>query len=943
LTPSRKLDFEAIKSSTDLVRVVESYGIVLKKEGRDYVGLCPFHEDHNPSLRITPDKGLFRCPACGAAGNVIQFVARKEGIGEKQAAMKLLDLVPGVGRASDLQNPVHSFGSAQDRPVNPVKSSELPHRVVNFYSKNLFKDRAGLDYLKTRNLVDPAMLEAFQVGFCNGSLKQTLPSEGELIEELKLLGILNEKGNEIFYGRVVVPIFDHHGNVCGLYGRRVAEGEPKHLYLAGPHRGVFNASCAKSAQSLFVTESIFDGLSLWQAGFRNVIALYGTNGWTAHHQNLLEENPISELILALDNDSQGRKAAEALRQKLSGLVGSIHSIAWPEGVKDANEFFASTSLSTGLSRGAEDFKKLLPKEDGHQEAQKAQDSEEIRMTANGFTASYGPRRYEVFSIEKPSSSRLRATIKALSSEPGRFHIDTVDFYLARSRRGFIAEAARLFKDLPDTIESDLNRIIVQLENYIQQRLEEKNPRINLVAESERAEALGFGKNPDLINELRRDFDRLGLIGERTNRLLLYLALTSRKMEEPLAVQILASSGAGKSHLQDVVLSLCPEEDLIKLTSLTDQALFYKGENSLQHKALAIAEVAGADGARYALRNLISEKRLSIESTIKNPLTGRLETQLNIVHGPTAVFETTTSPDTDPETKSRYILLSIDESHEQTRLILEAQRQAHTLEGRKKHKQREAILARHHGFQRCLKPLAVINPFEPLLSYGDDRLIFRRDHSKYLNLILAVSFLHQMQRPLCHDPEIGDYIETTLEDIRIANELAMALFGQSLDDLSAPGRELLRLIVDYIQEQAAKQNTTTDKITFSRRELREALGWSEYRLRTHLRELVEFEYLVPTSGRFGQRYSYRLLYAGETQCFVPGLKSVEELQTSLGKTQPRWEKKDLVATSLASCNEVLDASKAHKYRANRQADPNLVGSEKEHIGNFAAAGKNGAAA
>ncbi|MFA6270974.1 MAG: hypothetical protein WC657_07250, partial [Candidatus Paceibacterota bacterium] len=99
----------------------------------------------------------------------------------------------------------------------------------------------------------------------------------------------------------------------------------------------------------------------------------------------------------------------------------------------------------------------------------------------------------------------------------------------------------------------------------------------------------------------------------------------------------------------------------------------------------------------------------------------------------AVFETTTNPDTDPETKSRYVLLSVDESPEQTKAILEAQRQSHTLEGRKRRKAREAVLARHHALQRLLESVAVVNPFEPLLSYGDDRLAFRRDHPKYLNL------------------------------------------------------------------------------------------------------------------------------------------------------------------------------------------------------------------
>ena len=109
-------------------------------------------------------------------------------------------------------------------------------------------------------------------------------------------------------------------------------------------------------------------------------------------------------------------------------------------------------------------------------------------------------------------------------------------------------------------------------------------------------------------------------------------------------------------------------------------MFYKGEDSLRHKVLAVEELAGAQGADYAIRNLISAKKLVIESTIKNPLTGKLETQVNTVHGPTAVFQTTTNPRTDAETRSRFILISVDESPEQTRAILEAQRHSHTLRG-----------------------------------------------------------------------------------------------------------------------------------------------------------------------------------------------------------------------------------------------------------------------
>jgi len=927
-------DFDRIKKTTDIVAVVESYGIALKKVGADHVGLCPFHEDKTPSLRVTAGKGLFRCPACGAAGNVIQFVAKKEGLTDREAALKLCGSIPGVMRASEL--PTAGEKKSSSPAVDEATRAKLLARVAGFYAKTLFKDRAGLDYLKTRRLDDPAMLETFSVGYCNGTLRNALPKAGEIIGQLQAVGVLNERGNEVFYGRVVVPIFDAAGNVVSLYGRRLDDEQPRHLYLKGGHRGVFNGIAAKTSQSLIVTEAAFDAMSLWAAGFRNAISLYGKDGWTADHETLVRENGVTEILLALDNDERGWEAADALETKLSGLVRNVHRVAWPEGVKDANAFF--------LSRTAEDFRALLPQPLAAQPhsfaTEETAGKEKIEITPEGFTLAVNGRRYELCAIEKPSAARLKATVKALTDEAGRFHIDTVDFYLSRSRKGFIAESARLFREMPEAIEADVNRITVAMEKHVAQKLDGAAVPAVAVPDADRLEALRLGRSAGLVDELQRDFGKLGIIGEETNRLLLYLAMTSRKMDDPLAVQILSSSGAGKSHLQDAVLSLCPDEDLIKLTSLTGQALFYKGEDSLRHKCLAIAEVAGAEGARYALRNLISDRKLVIESTIKNALTGRLETQINTVYGPTAVFETTTNPDTDAETKSRYVLLSVDESPEQTKAILEAQRQSHTLEGRKRSKAREAVLAKHHALQRLLEPVAVVNPFEPLLTYGDDRLAFRRDHPKYLNLILAVTFLHQMQRPRKHDAELGDYIETTLDDIAIANELAHQLFGQSQDDLSFPSRQLLGLVGDYVRRRAAEQKTEPGKVEFTRRELREAIKWTEARLRLHLAELMRLEYVGAASGRFGQRFLHRLLVnPDEIESggrFVPGLKDVETLrkEANLAGINPNLASQNghLATTSQVPVCEVETSPKADEHRVNGHHNGNLAanGSGRHYV-------------
>jgi DNA primase catalytic core len=936
-----RIDFAAIKAAADLVAVIESHGVALKKEGRDYVGLCPFHDDKTPSLRVTPGKGLWRCMGCEAAGNVIQFVAKKENLTDREAALRLLGSLPGVQTAGDLERLEKKAVKPSSPAVEPVAvannvAADLLARVAGFYARTLHKDRAGLDYLAGRGLAQPAMLETFRVGYCNGTLKTALPQAGEVVTQLQALGVLNAKGNEVFYGRVVVPILDAAGGVVGLYGRKV-EGEgarlnadsARHIYLGGSHRAAFNAGAARHAARLVFTEAIFDALALWQAGETGAVPLYGADGFTEHHAALVREMSAAEILLALDADDKGRAGAEALRVRLAALAPAVpvRVVAWPEGAKDAAEFCtrhedARAGWAALLAPPAPASTPTPEATAGKEDAGKGDDEPQEEANAQGFALVWPGRRYEVVALARAGVARLKATVKAIGGGPGRFHVEALDLYSARARRLFAGEAARVFRVPVELAENDLARLLAAAERRCEQPAGtgsgEKTPALSA---QDRSEATKLGRAADLVGEIQRDLGKLGIIGEETNRLLLYLALTSRRMLDPLAVQVLAGSGAGKSHLQDAVLSLCPEEDLIKLTSLSNQALFYKGEDSLKHKCLAVEEVAGAAGARYALRNLISAKKLTIETTVKNPATGRMETQVNTVNGPTAVFETTTDPQGDPETKSRFIITSIDESPEQTRAIIEAQRNRHTLDGMRARHARAEVLRRHHAFQRTLRTVEIVNPYEPLLGYGDDRLAFRRDHPKYLHLILAVTFLHQLQRPVRRDAGLGiDYIETTLDDIAIANDLAAELFGASVDDLSRPGRELLERTAAHVQAKAERTKTTPEKVEFTRRELREALGWSEYQLRTHLHELAELEYIVSLSGRYGATFTYRLLWSPEEGGrFVPGLKSVEQLRkdaaklgigngvgsssTSLEKTQPRAEKTNLGATSLNPSNEV----------------------------------------
>ncbi len=310
---------------------------------------------------------------------------------------------------------------------------------------------------------------------------------------------------------------------------------------------------------------------------------------------------------------------------------------------------------------------------------------------------------------------------------------------------------------------------------------------------DRADALSYLKSPKLMDTIISDMSSLGYVGEDINKLAGYLAAISRKLDDPLSILIISRSAAGKSSLQDTILSLVPPEDFYKYTAMTAKSLFYKGEDSLQNKILAIEEAAGSNEASYSIRAIQSSKYLSIATTGRDSESGRLKTQEYKVKGPVSLFLTTTSASIDNEMATRFLQLTIDESREQTKNILDRQRMLDTLEGLLVRQKQADIINRHHNAQRLLAPLHVVNPYAPRLTFGDNWLRLRRDHKKYLTLIKAIAFLHQYQRPIKSikaDGKDVQYIEVRPEDILKANELAKEIFRNTLDELSPPARKLL---------------------------------------------------------------------------------------------------------------------------------------------------------
>ena len=810
---------ERLKQEVSVQRLAEAHGIELKRHGADLIGLCPFHDDHAPSLVISPKKNLWHClGACQTGGSVIDWVMRAQGVSFRHAVELLRADHPS------LAEPVQPVKQTTVRKLPPpidrnADDAQLLAQVIGFYHGTLKQSPEALAYLSKRGLTHPEMVERFQLGYANRTLGLRLPQANraagaEMRGRLQTLGILRESGHEHFNGSLTIPVFDANGNPAGIYGRKINDdlraGTPVHLYLPGPRRGVWNEAALEASKEIILCESLIDALTFWCAGYRNVTASYGVNGFTDDHRAAMKKHGTRRVLIAYDRDDAGEKAAAALAEELLAAGIECLRVQFPKGM-DANEYAlkvtpASKSLGMLLNQAQWLGKGKPPVQTPAEPAAKEKPPAPVSVLAaeppphtpdigvevkdNGdIFLTRGDRRYRVRGLAKNlSPGELKINLAVTRADAA--HSDTLNLSVSQQRGAFARQAAIELSVQEDVVRRDLGKVLFQLEELqdaqIREALTPKKPEA-AIAERDRAAARELLHDPRLLDRILEDFERCGVVGEETNKKVAYLAAVSRLMDAPLAVIVQSSSAAGKSSLMDAVLTFVPEEQRVEYSAMTGQSLFYMGETDLKHKVLAIVEEEGAQRATYALKLLQSEGVLSIASTGKDPATGRLVTHRYRVEGPVMIFLTTTAIEIDEEFLNRCLALTVDEDREQTRAIHRQQREAQTLEGLLARRRRHAIAALHRNAQRLLRPIPVVNPYARELSFPDGLTRARRDHTKFLTLIRAVTLLHQYQRPIrtaVDGDATVEYIESTPEDIRLAEELIRQVLGRSLERVAA---------------------------------------------------------------------------------------------------------------------------------------------------------------
>lgn len=917
-------EIERLKRDVDLAALVRSRGIELRTHGANLIGLCPFHDDHDPSLVVTPAKNLWNCLGkCGRGGSVIDWVMRSEGVSFRHAVELLRERGASIGAGRAIEAVKKSTVPLLPSPIDAsADDAGVMRQVVAYYNETLKASPAARAYLKRRGIESDEAIDRFQLGYADRSLGLRLPNKNrragaEIRERLQRLGILRESGHEHFNGCLVVPIINR-GEVVGMYGRKINDdlrpGTAYHLYLPGPHRGIFNLEALAESKEIVLCEALIDALTFWCAGVRNVTTSYGVNGFTDELFEALRAYDTRRVYIAYDRDDAGERAAGELVAKLDGAGIGSYRVVFPHGL-DANDYArrvtpAAQSLALAVKSaewmcGPTTIADVLPLA-AAAPSPIAATSEAIEQTTlapaahDAYEFTFGDRHFRVRGVEKNLSfEQMKVVLRV--ERGGVDFIDSVDLVSARQRAQFIKQAAVEVGVKEEVLRTDMAKVRGQLEVLqeaaIKRTLEPKKETAIVVSADDEREALALYRDPNLVDRIVADFDRCGFVGERTNKLMAYLAAISRKLDEPLAIIVQSSSAAGKSALMDAVLAFVPEEERVRYSAMTGRSLFYMQGTSLKHKVLAISEEEGAEQASYALKLLQSEGQLTIASTGKDPATGKLVTEEYHVEGPVMIFLTTTAIEIDEELLNRCIVLTVDENREQTRAIHELQRNAQTLEGLLTKRESAAVLRVHQNAQRLLRPLLVANPFARQLTFLDGRTRTRRDHMKYLTLIRTIALLHQHQREkktTTHHGEEIEYIDVTLTDIALANELAHEVLGRSLDELPPQTRRLLQMIDAHVTNECERLEIDRRELRFSQRHVREMSCWTDFQVKTHMRKLVEMEYLLIHRGGRGQSFVYELMYRGEGEGgrpFLMGLVDVAHLAGTHAYDTDREHPKD----------------------------------------------------
>ena len=332
---------EEVRQNNDIVDIISQY-VHLTRKGRNYFGLCPFHNEKSPSFSVSPDRQIFHCFGCGVGGNVYTFLMKIEGITFREALEQLAE-------KANIQLPTLENSADTAREELKAKVYNVNEFTAEFYHQNLYKPVAKIaqEYVKKRRMNNET-LEAYKIGYSGkfDELYKALKAQGFGEKEILESGLVNKNDNgtyiDRYRNRLMFPICDARGKVIAFGGRVLDDSKPKYInspenvvYSKGRHLFGLNVAKKDSAKKILIVEGYMDVISLHQRGITNVVGALGTA--LTEQQGWLLRRTTEQVILGFDADGAGQTAI-ARSMEILQKMGCDMRVLHIEGAKDPDEF-----------------------------------------------------------------------------------------------------------------------------------------------------------------------------------------------------------------------------------------------------------------------------------------------------------------------------------------------------------------------------------------------------------------------------------------------------------------------------------------------------------------------------------------------------------------------------------------------------------------------------
>lgn len=855
------MELKDIKGQLTINQVLGYYGLTPDKNNRL---LCPFHADKTPSLQIYPQTDTYCCFSsnCKAGtGDQIQFIELKENCNKHEALTKAAGLINGHPSPA----PAEAKLVIETEPL--VKTAVVT-KLFKYFSKALPLTKKAVAYTASRSIDYKQIAMGFNAGDWHHSL-----SELNFIKSCEQIGLLKRRpvsGYSVWAKDCLIfPLKNAANKIVGLYGRSTTHNEEsKHFYLHN-REGLYPGYPELETKKLILTESVIDAASLLQqkqiTEQYSVLALYGTNGFTAEHEQAILALPqLEEIVLMFDADEAGEAATvkhySTLKQLMAEVI--ITKVSLPDG-EDVNSVLQAHDDASVLQDLIDQRKgfsfSIENKKDG---AQNKNDTATITATAveQSKLNTSNPElliydncelRIEIWGgIKITGLDRMKVTLKVQHKQKQLLPIrDTLDLYSRTQTEELIQTISENFDANIKQTEATISDLTNELECLRIKKIAALQPKekpLHELTPAQRAAAINELKKPNLLHRTAEMIALTGIVGESSNSMIAYLVYCTRKQAVPLHVMFLGSSGSGKTYLQERISDLVPQEERIEITQITENALYYFKQEELKNKLLLIEDLDGAMAVFYPLRELQTKRRISKTVTLKDSK-GNLKTITLTVEGPVCVSGCTTKEKIYEDNANRCILLYTDMTRDQDKLINDYQTKlAAGVVNRERESQYKELFK---NMQRVLSPIHIINPYAPYIELPE--LVFkpRRTMTLLLGFIEAVTFYHQYQREVKKDSTGQLYIETTIADIEAAFHLLKDVLFSKSDELTAATRTFFERLKSYL--------TDNHQTSFTPQQMRKVFRIEPRTIQRYIRELRQYGFLKPISGfkhRSGFEYS-----------------------------------------------------------------------------------------